>query len=103
MRPNPIKPHVACRLWELEKHLRVLWHAAVGVDLRRGEASAESVRIVWLWSEEGYLYSCVSQRVAESGWKRSPHSWIAFSRGRGPKQQLWEHSLQQRPYVGLTA
>jgi hypothetical protein len=46
MRPKPMNPHVACRLWELEKHLRALWRAVVGVDLRRGEASAETVRMV---------------------------------------------------------
>jgi hypothetical protein len=41
-----MKPHVACRCRELEKHLRDVWYGAARSDLLRGDDIAETVRIV---------------------------------------------------------
>ena len=38
-----MKPHVACRFCELEKHLRVLCLAATGAKRLRGDAIVETV------------------------------------------------------------
>jgi hypothetical protein len=45
MRPRPMKPHVACRFCELEKHLLEPWRTAVGEALRKDEA-IEAVRML---------------------------------------------------------
>jgi hypothetical protein len=73
-----MKPHVACRSRELEKHLLELWRAEAGATLLSVAGIAVNVLIVE-WSEVKVAY--VANEVggaalrAGHGWKPSPHSW----------------------------
>ena len=67
MRPKPMKPHVACRCCEFEKHLRGLCHAAVWGNCLREEAVAENVRIMIVYferSSDAEIKLCCVTRLA---------------------------------------